>query len=186
MYFPRNWEFGSALSKLRNNLGGFEPPKPPSGERQCVWVSWAVFVICGLKLSCVWKPCHAFEYGAKIDDKFCFKAGKIETETLQMVIAAYVDQALSCSNVFWRYGRKDSEDDPSSGRAYRVIVFICQGVIHKEFVSEGEIINALYYKGVMEMFLDRIQHVRPGEWKLVTGSFCMTTPHSLSSFKPNK
>ena len=25
MYFPRNWEFGSALSKLRN-LGGFEPP----------------------------------------------------------------------------------------------------------------------------------------------------------------
>jgi hypothetical protein len=28
MYFPRNWEFGSALSKLRNNFGaggGFEP-----------------------------------------------------------------------------------------------------------------------------------------------------------------
>jgi hypothetical protein len=35
MYFPRNWEFGSALSKLWNNFfffgGGFEPPKPPSG-----------------------------------------------------------------------------------------------------------------------------------------------------------
>jgi hypothetical protein len=27
MYFPRNWEFGSALSKLRN-FGGFDPPPP--------------------------------------------------------------------------------------------------------------------------------------------------------------
>jgi hypothetical protein len=26
MYFPQNWKFGSALSKLRNNFGGFEPP----------------------------------------------------------------------------------------------------------------------------------------------------------------
>jgi hypothetical protein len=30
MYFPRNWEFGSALSKLRN-FGGFEPPQTPFG-----------------------------------------------------------------------------------------------------------------------------------------------------------
>ena len=31
--------------------------------------------------------------------KFCFKAGKSATETLQMVNAAYEDQALSRSNV---------------------------------------------------------------------------------------
>jgi hypothetical protein len=31
MYFPRNWEFGSALSKLRNNFGGgLNPPNPHS------------------------------------------------------------------------------------------------------------------------------------------------------------
>jgi hypothetical protein len=30
MYFPRNWEFGPALSKLQNFGGwGFEPPKTP-------------------------------------------------------------------------------------------------------------------------------------------------------------
>jgi hypothetical protein len=30
MYFPRNWEFGSALSKLQNfgGWGGVEPPTP--------------------------------------------------------------------------------------------------------------------------------------------------------------
>jgi hypothetical protein len=32
--------------------------------------------------------------------KFCFKAGKNVMETLQMVNAAYGDQALSCLNVY--------------------------------------------------------------------------------------
>jgi hypothetical protein len=36
--------------------------------------------------------------------KFRFKAGKSATETLQMVNAAYGDQALSHSNVFQWYG----------------------------------------------------------------------------------
>jgi hypothetical protein len=30
MYFPRNWEFGSALSKLWN-FGGFKHPNPTLG-----------------------------------------------------------------------------------------------------------------------------------------------------------
>jgi len=33
-----------------------------------------------------------------------------------------------------------------------VIFFGWQGAIHKEFVLEGEIINAVYYKGVTEGF----------------------------------
>jgi len=53
--------------------------------------------------------------------KFCFKDGKSAKETLQMVNAAYGDQALSCLNVFrwygwFRDGREDIEDDPRSGR----------------------------------------------------------------------
>ena len=53
--------------------------------------------------------------------KFSFKAGKSATETLQMVNAAYGDQALSRSNILRWYGRfhdgrEDIEDDPSSGR----------------------------------------------------------------------
>jgi len=53
--------------------------------------------------------------------KFYFKAGKSATETLQMVNAAYGDQALSRPNVFqwygrFRDGREDIEDDPRSDR----------------------------------------------------------------------
>jgi len=43
-----------------------------------------------------------------------------------------------------------------------VIFFEWQGVIHKEFVPEGETITAVYYKGVMERLLNRIRRVRPG------------------------
>ena len=53
--------------------------------------------------------------------KFCFKVGKSEKETLQMVNAAYGDQALSRSKVFrwygrFRDGRENIEDDSRSGR----------------------------------------------------------------------
>ena len=37
-----------------------------------------------------------------------------------------------------------------------VIFFDWQGVIHKEFVPEGETIKAVYYKGVMERLPNRI------------------------------
>jgi len=52
-----------------------------------------------------------------------------------------------------------------------VIFFIWQGVIHIESVPEGETINAMYYKGVMERLLNRIRHVKSGmcesgEWFL--------------------
>ena len=42
------------------------------------------------------------------------------------------------------------------------IFFDWQGVIHKGFAPEGETINAVYYKGVMERLLNRIRRVRPG------------------------
>ena len=55
-----------------------------------------------------------------------------------------------------------------------VIFFDWQGVIHKEFVPEGETINAVYYKGVTERLLNRIRIrlVRPdmcesGDWFLL-------------------
>jgi hypothetical protein len=40
MYFPRNWEFGSALSKFWN-FWGVEPPQPPLSVRQarCEWTA---------------------------------------------------------------------------------------------------------------------------------------------------
>ena len=59
-------------------------------------------------------------------------------------------------------------------RVKTMLVIFCdwQVVIHKEFVQEGETINAVYYKGVMERLLNRIRHVRlgmceSGDWFLL-------------------
>jgi hypothetical protein len=52
--------------------------------------------------------------------KFCFKAGKTATETVEVVRAAYGDEALTRSNIFrWyrrlREGREDVQDDTRNG-----------------------------------------------------------------------
>ena len=53
--------------------------------------------------------------------KFCFKAGKTATETVEMVSAANGDETLNGSDIFrWyqqlREGREEIQDGPSSGR----------------------------------------------------------------------
>jgi hypothetical protein len=42
-----------------------------------------------------------------------------------------------------------------------IIFFDSQGVVHKEFVSEGIIVNTEFYKGVTDPRPKRIQRVRP-------------------------
>jgi hypothetical protein len=42
-----------------------------------------------------------------------------------------------------------------------IIFFDSQGVVQKEFVPEGETVNAEFYKGVLDRLLKRIQRVRP-------------------------
>jgi len=66
-----------------------------------------------------------------------------------------------------------------------VIFFDWQSVIHKEFVLEGETINTVYYKGVMERPLNRTWHVRPGtcesgDWFLLHDN---TPSHNATNVK---
>ena len=42
-----------------------------------------------------------------------------------------------------------------------IIFFDSQGIVHKEFVPDGKIVNAEFYKGVMDCLLKRIHGVRP-------------------------
>jgi len=56
--------------------------------------------------------------------------------------------------------------------------FDWQGVIHKEFVPEGDIINTEYYKVVMERLLNRIRRVRPGMYE--SGDWFLLYDNALS------
>jgi hypothetical protein len=42
-----------------------------------------------------------------------------------------------------------------------IVFFDAQGVIHREFVPEGQTVNGQFYLGVMERLLKRIRRVRP-------------------------
>jgi len=56
-----------------------------------------------------------------------------------------------------RHGRKNCD--------FRSLVWKPCWWSTKNFVPEGETINAVYYKGVIERFLNRIRRVRPGVCK---------------------
>jgi len=65
--------------------------------------------------------CYTESGSERVSVKFCLKAGKTATETVEMVHAAYGDEALTRSNVFrgygrFREGREDAQYDPRSGR----------------------------------------------------------------------
>jgi len=60
----------------------------------------------------------------------------------------------------WRLSRCGTGRCRAKGTSHQIHTW--QGVIHKEFVPEGETISAVYYKGVMEKLLNRIRRVRPG------------------------
>jgi len=46
-----------------------------------------------------------------------------------------------------------------------IVFFDSQGIVHKEFVQEGCIVNAKYYKGVLDSLISRIRRVRPALYR---------------------
>ena len=53
-----------------------------------------------------------------------------------------------------------------------------QGVVHKEFVSQGQTVNQQYYRAVLERLRKRLHHVRPetaDTWMLHHSAPCHTT-----------
>jgi hypothetical protein len=73
MYFPRNWEFGSALSKLQNfGEGGFEPPTPPP-------LGTSVVISRSLSLRMEARP-PIWRVAANILNKQCRTADNINTD----------------------------------------------------------------------------------------------------------
>ena len=59
------------------------------------------------------------------------------------------------------FGRRNWNSKGPASRLRWYIFFDSQDLVHKEFVPEGRIVNAEFYKGVMDRLLKRIQRVRP-------------------------
>jgi hypothetical protein len=69
--------------------------------------------------------------------------------------------------------------------------FDAQGVIHREFVPEGQTVNGHFYLGVIERLLKRIRHVRPEfhnskEWFFLHDSVPADTTGVVAHFLARK
>ena len=129
----------------------------------------------------------------KTNLKFCFKMGKTATESLEMLRSVYGTfvQSIVTGDETWCFAydphtKRQSMEwrGPSSpkSRKFRfekskvktmlITFFDAQGIIHKEFVPEGQTVNGEFYRHVMKRLLARIRRVRPhlaasGKWFLL-------------------
>jgi hypothetical protein len=93
---------------------------------------------------------------------FCFKLGKSASEKAMEVILCLVQRHLNGLNYFERVGsRWRMTMEKSRVKTMFIVFFDTQGVIHREFVPEGQTVNGQFYLGVMELLLKRIRRVRP-------------------------
>ena len=51
-----------------------------------------------------------------------------------------------------------------------ICFFDAEGVIHREFVPEGQKVNAEFYVGVLDRLLDRIRRVRTAKAGSIVGA----------------
>ena len=59
-------------------------------------------------------------------------------------------------------------------------LFDAEGVIHREFVLEGQKINAEYYVGVLDRLLKRFRRVRTAKFQSSERSFFTITSHLIT------
>jgi histone-lysine N-methyltransferase SETMAR len=130
--------------------------------------------------------------------KFCFKLGKSASETYELLQKVYGSYSLCRSTAFewfkrFREGCESLEDDDGKARVKTIFIvfFDAQGVIHREFVPEGQTVNGQFYLGVMERLLKRIRCVHPEfhnskEWFLLHDNVPAHTTSVVARFLARK
>jgi hypothetical protein len=130
--------------------------------------------------------------------KFCFKLGKSASETYELLQKAYGSYSLCRSTTFewfkrFREGCESLEEDDGKAcvKTIFIVFFDAQGVIHREFVPEGQTVNGQFYLGVMERLLKRIRCVRPEfhnskEWFLLHDNVLAHTTSVVARFLARK
>jgi hypothetical protein len=63
----------------------------------------------------------------------------------------------------------------SNGKPMLIVFFNIQGIVHKEFILPGQIINGKFYCEVLKWLREGIQHKRTDRWKKTIGFSTMTT-----------
>jgi hypothetical protein len=109
-----------------------------------------------------------FRHGAELQSNFVSNWIKVLPKLMNFykkrmeVILCLVQRNLNGLNDFEKVGsRWRMAMEKSRVKTMFIVFFDAQGVIHREFVPEGQTVKGQFYLGVMERLLKRIRRVRP-------------------------
>ena len=115
--------------------------------------------------------------------KFHMKLGKTATETYLLLKEVYGNECLSRARVFewfkrFQDGREDVEDQIKI-QSNDDCFFDVHGIVHLNWVPEGQTVNQYYYLEVLAQLREKIRKKDPNCGKTSHGFFIMTT-HRLT------
>ena len=86
--------------------------------------------------------------------KFLFKLGKSATETYLMLQQVYGDERLSRTQVF--VANLKAQMSKSKFKAMMIVFFDIRGIVHIDWVPEGQTVNQQYYKSVLTTLCEHV------------------------------
>jgi len=84
---------------------------------------------------------------------------------------------------------KETRMSKSETKTMLIYFFDCQGVVHKEFVPQGQTVNKQHYREVLERLRKRVHRVRPeiaATWMLHHDNAPCHTAISVNEFLAKK
>ena len=100
--------------------------------------------------------------------KFCFKIGKPATETYQLLQQAYGEDAMGRTQLFdWflRFKEVAPGVKQNKGHVNGVLFFYSEGIVHNEYVPDGQTINKDFYLEILRSLRESVRRKRPEKWR---------------------
>ena len=91
--------------------------------------------------------------------KFCLNIGKTATETYQLLLQAYGEDAMGRTQVFDWFRR--FKEGRSKTKVILLVFFYSEGIVHHEYASDGQTINREFYLEVLRPLRDSDRRKRP-------------------------
>jgi hypothetical protein len=93
--------------------------------------------------SCVWPNTISQWIQQRNSVKFCANHRKHAAETLAMILQAFGDESMSCTQKVKTH--QDRKNETGEEQSQELITFFhIKGIVHKEFVLAGQTVNSAY------------------------------------------
>ena len=138
------------------------------------------------------------QFEQRVNIKFCVKLGKTATETLQLLRDAYgeswcfqYDPQTKKQSAEWRSTgtppSKKVRRQTSTTKTMIIVFFDARGIVHHEFVPQGQTVNQEVYISVLRRMREALRRRRPdlwafGQWTLLHDNARPHTALSVSRF----